>query len=373
MLYVTAQSLSNIVNVTVSVSPSLPAAPSLNVGLIVGTSTVIPTSQRIATYSSTTDMLGSGWKGTEPEFLAAEVYFSQSPAPTKVMIGRQDATVPETALEAVQACRAASNGWYGVYVCGAADSDIEAIAQYVQSAQPQTMFFYDTSDTAVASGTTPNIMSALQGAKYSRSFGVYSATEQYSGAAAMGLAMGSNTGLANSAFTMAYKSLVGVQPDNLTTQQVNNILGWNGNVYTIYGNGYELLVQGRMADGTPLDQVLYLDVLTVDIQTAVMNALVSAPKIPLTDSGVTTLMNVIGVVCDQAVETGFLAPGVWNGPQILTLSPGANLSKGYQILAEKVSTLTQEQIQQRQAPPIYVCVKLAGAIEHAIIGVQVSL
>ncbi|GLG02176.1 hypothetical protein Alches_22170 [Alicyclobacillus hesperidum subsp. aegles] len=369
----TTQSLNSIVNVTVSVSPSLPAPSSLNVGLIVGTSTIIPTTTRVQTYSSTADMLSGGWTGTEPEYKAAEAYFSQNPTPSAVVIGRQDATVPETALEAVQACRTASNVWYGVYVCGAADSDIEAIAQYVQSAQPQTMFFYDTQSANVASGTTPNVMSTLQSDKDNRTFGLYSATEQYSGAAAMGLAMGSNTGLANSAFTMAYKSLVGITPDNLTTQQVANITGSNGNVYTTYGNGYELLVQGRMADGTPLDQVLYLDALTVDIQTTVMDALVSLPKIPLTDAGVTMLMNDIAQVCDQAVTTGFLAPGIWNGPAILGLTPGTNLSKGYMILAEKVSTLTQEQIQQRQAPPIYACVKLAGAIEHVVIGVQVSL
>ncbi|MCL6442069.1 MAG: DUF3383 domain-containing protein [Alicyclobacillus sp.] len=365
------QSLSNIVSVTVEVSPVAVSASTLNLGLIVGTSTVIPTTTRTNIYGGTDDMLASGWAGTEPEYKAAQAYFSQTPRPNSVVIGRQDTTASETPLQAVQACRQSNTNWYACYVCGATDSDIEAVAQYIETATPLSAFFYDTQDANVAAGTTPNVMSTLQGDKYSRTMGIYSTT-QYAGAAMMGVAMGSNTGLANSAFTMAYKSLVGVMPEDLTTQQVNNILGWNGNIYTNYGGHYDLLVQGTMADGTPFDQVLNIDTLVVNIQTAAMNALTQLPKIPQTDAGVTILVNDIAAVCAEAATQGILAPGIWNAAPVLGLATGTNLPDGYIVLADTIANQSEVDRQARKSPPIYACVKMAGAIEHVVIGLVVN-
>lgn len=445
------QPLTNIVSVTVVVSPTAPAQNSLNIGLIVGPSTIISQATRTVSYANTSAMLTAGWQGTEPEYKAAQAYFSQSPTPQSVIIGRQgtvqtqlttgltngqtgitslavqalpeaiasgtsltigsggttqtvttsanaaanattisvtsftanaayatgtSVSAAETLLEAVQACRVVNNTWYGVYATGAAAADIIAIAGYIQSASPNSAFFYDTSDSAVLNGTAGNVMATLQTNKDSRSWGIYS-TSQYAGAAAMGEAMGSNTGLANSAFTMAYKSLVGVTPEQLTTQQASTITGYNGNIYTTYGNNYQLLVQGTMADGTPFDQVLNLDTLAANIQTAAMLALTQLPKIPQTDAGVSILVNDIASVCAQAVTQGILAPGVWTAPSVVVnsttaLNTGTNLPQGYIILADTIANQSASDRSARKSPPIYACVKMAGAIEHAVIGLIVN-
>ncbi len=440
------QSLSNIVNVSVQVSPVGAQAATFNLGLIVGPSAIINNVTRTALYSSTADMLSSGWTGTEPEYVAAEIYFAQSPAPNNVLIGRQgtasttlaaalasgtayttldvaaltgDIAVgdtltigtggttqtvtttaaasagattidvvsftasaafaigvavsnAETILEAVTACRSNNVNWYAGYAIGAADADVEAVSSFIQSATPASVYFYDTQDAAVLAGTTPNVMSTLQGNKASRSFGQYSTTA-HAVVAAMGYAMGANTGLANSAFTMAYKPEVSVTPEVLTTTQATDILGWNGNIYTAYGNTYDLLVQGTMADGTPFDQILNLDILTTNIQTAVMNALTSGPKIPQTDSGVGILVNAVTGACRQAATAGILAPGIWNAAPVLNLQTGDTLSTGYLVQAATIASQTSAQIAARQAPPIYACVKMAGALEHVTIGVVVDL
>ena len=439
------QPLTNIVNVTVQVSPIAAVATALNLGLIVGPSAVINNVTRTSLFSGTAGMLAAGFTALDPEYAAAELYFSQFPAPTNVVIGRQGTaqTTLETALTsgtaytslsvaaltgaiaagdtltigtgsttqtvtssaaaaagattiavvsftanaayaigtavsnaesiltAVTACRASNTNWYACYACGAADADVEAVAPYIQSATPVSVFFYDTQDAAVLAGTTPNVMSILQADGYSRTWGQYSTTA-HAAAAAMGIAMGLNTGLANSAYTLAYKSEVGVTPEVLTTPQVTAITGWNGNVYTSYGGQYNLLVQGDTANGTPFDQVLNLDILTVSIQTAVMNALTESPKIPQTDAGVSILVNDISAVCAQAATQGILAPGVWNAAPVLGLQTGAALSTGYVILAATIASQTAAQISARQAPLIYACVLLAGAIEHVAIGVVVD-
>ena len=79
--------VSNVVNVDVIMSPT--AATGRNFGslLILGTSTVIPVSERIRLYTGSEE-IGADFGEDSPEYAAALVYFSQSPQPTQVYVGR---------------------------------------------------------------------------------------------------------------------------------------------------------------------------------------------------------------------------------------------------------------------------------------------
>lgn len=366
------QSLDSIVKVNVTVSPMAQSAGTFDVGLIVGTSTVISKADRVKIYTSTADMLAAGWTGSEPEYLAAQLYFSQDPSPSKVVVGAWDKAGSETDVQAIQACRGANGDWYGCYVVGAAKDDIEAIAPVVEALEPFSCFFYDTKDADVLAGTAGNVLDTLKDANYDRSIGIYS-TVDYAGAALMGRAMGLNTGAANSAFTLAYKDLKGVAPEPVNTTQLNYILSVNGNVYTTYGANYKLLVQGTVASGRHFDEILDLDMLAAGIQIGVMNSLTGAPsKIPQTEDGLSLLLDAIETECEAAVTRGALAPGVWNAAPVLTLQKGDVLTKGYLVLAESMASQSQTDREARKAPPIYVPVKMAGAIEHAVINVIVN-
>lgn len=362
------QALNSIVSVSVQVSPLSVVNSAFNLGLIVGVSTIISASDRVKVYNGTEDMISQGWLGTEPEYLAAQIYFSQTPRPSKVAIGRWDNTGAETALVAITACRAANNDWYAVYLCAAVKADILLISAYIETATPFSTFFYDTSDSAVPAGTAGNVMFTLQAAKRHKTIGQYTTT-LYNIVAIMGYAMGANTGLANSAYTLAYKTEKGVLPEVLTSAQVATILGYSGNVYTSYGATYNLFVQGTMHDGVPFDEVINLDVLTNAIQTAVMNALTTLPKVPQSNDGLSVLVSAITVPCSEARNRGVLAPGVWKGAPVLGLKTGDTLSTGYIVLADSLATQSQADRDARKSPPIYVCIKLAGAMEHVVIGV----
>ena len=78
---------SRVVAITISLSPAAASYANLNTLLIVGTSSVIDTEQRIRAYSSLTEV-GQDFAVTTPEYLAAEDYFDQSPQPTNLLIGR---------------------------------------------------------------------------------------------------------------------------------------------------------------------------------------------------------------------------------------------------------------------------------------------
>ena len=83
-------------------------------------------------------------------------------------------------------------------------------------------------------------------------------------------------------------------------------------------------------------------------------------------------MNVINVACNKYVNTGFIAPGKWNGGEVLNLENGDYLASGYLVQSEPIDSQSQADRDARKAPPIYVCVKLAGAIEFVTIDVYVN-
>jgi hypothetical protein len=339
--------------------------------LIVGKSTHISAADRVKVYTDLAGMVADGFITTDAEYKAAQKYFSQSPKPTKVAIGRWDGTGAETAAEAVAACRAKNTEWYACTVCGAVKADVEDVAEYIEACTPESAYFYTTEDADVLAGTAGNIFDTLMDLGYKRSFGQYSTVDD-GVAGIMGYAMGANTGLANSAYDLFAKKVVGITTEDITQQQFENIINANGNVYVSKGSYYDMMMKGNMANGTPFDEVINLDMLSNNIQKSVVDTLVSLPKVPQTDGGVSLLVTAVTKPCDDAKKIGFIAPGIWNGPQIMDLSPGDALSNGFMVISDSLANQSQADRDARKAPPIYVPIKLAGSVRSVIINVIVN-
>lgn len=454
-----------IVDVVVQIAPQAPALPTFNQGLIIGPSTVIPSvagvNPRIRRYTSLAQMLADGFNVNSPEYIAASIYFGQTPAPQYLYVGRRDETVgavlalkldaaganyvagdvlnvvqvapaetgchvvvdtvdgngaitsfhmtaqgtayvvanglattggtgagatfdvtkvsPESALDAVQACRAANFLWYAFMVTDAVKADHEAIAAWAQSAAPSVLYFFGTHDADVPGGIVGNIFSVLKAGAYNRVFGLYSTDQNglfpnniYIAAAAMGVAMGMNTGLANSFFTMKFKTLTGIAVEPLDLTTIQTIEGNNGNLYLSYGNSYSFMEQGVVSDGQFVDEIVNLDMLVSDMQYSVLNLLAANPAIPQTDAGETQLIHAVNQACERARVRGFIAAGVWQGQQLLNLNPGDPVPNGYLCQAQSFATQSASDRQARKAMPIYVAITEAGAIHSILIGVYVQ-
>lgn len=364
-------SLNDVVDVSVTVGPVSSVRTNFNLGLIIGSSAIITTTSRVKVYSKMNDLLADHWTGNEPEYLAAQKYFSQNPRPHKLAIGRWD-NENETAVQAVQACRIVNTEWYICTVLGAEKTEIIAIANYIDSVEPASTYFYTTSDSDVKSNIDGNIMDILKKNGVHRTLGQYSTSEN-AVVAIMGYAMGANKQTDKSAYTLAFKSEVGVTTENLTSTEVSTIEILNGNVYVNRGTVYNIFEPGKMADGTYFDELLGLDVLTNGLQAAAMNALTTEPKVAQEDSGIDKLLNYLRSPLEKARGIGFISSGgKWTGANILTVETGDVLPRGYEILSEKISDQSQEDREARIAPPIYIPIKLAGAIQHVTIGVYVN-
>lgn len=373
--------VSNIVNVDVIMSPT--AATGRNFGslLILGTSTVIPVSERLRLYSSA-ESIGKDFGVESPEYAAATIYFSQSPTPQEVYVGRWakalatgETGAVETLLVAVNEALQFTN-WYGLAIAADAepvDADIIAVSAAIESSSLSRVFAVTTSTAGTLSATsTTDLASKLKAAGYSRTFVQYSTSSQYAAISAFGRAFTVNFTGSNTTLTLKFKTEPGITYETLTSSQAAALDAKNCNVYVYYANDTAIMQQGVMSNGDFFDERHGLDWLQNYVQTNLFNLLyTSATKIPQTEAGITRLLVNVEASMDQSVTNGLVAAGVWNGGPIGQLAAGDTLTKGYYVYAQPLVQQAQADREARKAPLIQVACKLAGAVHYADVQINV--
>lgn len=377
--------LSSVVNVDVVMSPT--AATGRNFGslLILGSSTTISAAERIRLYASIAD-IGDDFGVDSPEYAAALVYFSQSPQPEEVYLGRWAKTADageeetETILDAINACLNYSD-WYGLIVADEVISgsdvldadDVVSVAAIIEAATPSRIFGVTSGDAGIISTTeTTDVASRLKSGRYGRTFLQYSTSSPYAAASAFGRAFTVNFNASNTTITLKFKQEPTVTYETLNIAQASAVDAKNANVFVYYANDTAILQQGVMANGDFFDERHGLDWLQNYVQTNLYNLLYTSPsKIPQTDAGVTRLLAGVEQSMDQSVNNGLVAPGVWNGGAIGQLSSGDTLTKGYYVYAQPLSAQAQADREARKSPLIQVACKLAGAIHYADVQINV--
>lgn len=122
--------VSRLVDVSVSLTPSLPTFPNLSTLLLLGTSNVIDVETRIRSYADL-DAVGADFGGSSEEYLSATVWFEQNPAPDSLLIGRWANAATKgylycgplaVAQQAMSYWTAISNGSFQVSINGVAKS-----------------------------------------------------------------------------------------------------------------------------------------------------------------------------------------------------------------------------------------------------------
>ncbi|EIP3001882.1 DUF3383 domain-containing protein [Salmonella enterica] len=373
--------VSNVVNVDVIIGPR--AATGRNFGslLILGTSTVIPVKERLRLYSSKED-IGSDFGVDSPEYEAATVYFSQSPRPKEVYVGRWaktlatgEAGAAEKLMDAVNAVMGYTN-WYGLGIADKediADDDWLKVAAAVEASGVSRILAITTSDPATVDATsTTDLAYKLKAAKYGRTFVQYSSSSKYAALSAFGRAFTVNFNGSNTTITLKFKQEPGITYETLTTDQAAALDAKNCNVFVYYQNDTAILQQGVMSGGDFFDERHGLDWLQNYVQTNLYNLLyTSTTKVPQTDAGVTRLLSNVEQSMDQSVTNGLVAAGVWNGGPIGQLDSGDTLTKGYYVYAQPLSEQAQADREARKAPVIQVACKLAGAVHFADVQINV--
>jgi len=425
--------LEPVVNIIVNLSARAAVRKGFDLALLVGERPqALESEQRVDIFSGVSEMLEAGFTTEDRLYQAAALLFGQNKKPTRVAIGyiaevteeipeevppaegdgktdtpeaggdtpetgsetpspeetgdtpsgQSDAGVTlvtrrETPVETIAACREANGEWYvAIYCADATDDERLEVAGYIQSVKPYSLYAYTTDDERALTNADENIFARMKAKNYRRAIGQYSSKHKDAVAAITGFAMGSMTGTIGSAFTLAYKTEVGVETENssgaFSSQYVENIKANNGNVFINRGTYYDVFEEGTMADGTWFDEMIYLDKYANDMQLAIMDLLYQNQKIAQTEAGMTRIHSALTEVCEEANKVGFIESGVWKSNDLLELKYGDTLPKGYLIQSESIDAQAQADREARKAPPIYVSFKLAGAIHHVTVEVDVN-
>ena len=366
-----AVSLDNIVNVEVRTSSFSPVVADFNLGCIIGYSAGGPVDEAKVYYRNnyTTEMVTDGFATTDDIYKKAVAYFSQNPSSNRVCIAGMGEQ--EDVGAAFTRVRTLNDKFYSFcFTKKLSKEEVLKVAPLVESSEPPCCFHFYTDDVNCLKTNQDNILKALGALKYQRTFGWYS-QDMLIDAAVVGIVSGLNSMTTNSAYTLAYKTLVGVNPVDLSDGELSALTSYYGNAYTNFGSQYSFTYPAMNASGYHVDEVYFVDLAKTLIQQNVVAGLTSKRKVPQTEDGVTTLISFVAVACRKLNDIGIISEGVWRGDDVLNLHKGDAILNGYNIQAGTIADQSDSDRAQRISPPIYVALLGSGAIEHVVIQVYI--
>lgn len=197
--------------------------------------------------------------------------------------------------------------WYGLVYTERTQSDVEAIAGYIETVRK--IFGTASADADIAGTTdaadTTTVAAVLKAAAYARTFVMYlsNAATQYPEAALLGVLLPLDPG----SYTAKFKTLSGITRDVNTSTQRTNILAKNATQYTTVG-GQNITEDGKVSEGEFIDVIIFVDWLEARITEGVYGKLVNTPKLPFTDAGIGVVEAEINKVLQDGITLGGIAP-----------------------------------------------------------------
>lgn len=264
--------------------------------------------------------------------------------------------------------------WYAVVVLDAIDSDHTVIAPYIEGSVNRHYYGVSTEEAGVLnSSDTASIPYLLMQGAFRHTGTQYSSSNPYAVVSMLARILTTDYTANNSVITLMYKTEPGIVAESLNTPQITALEAKNCNVFVNYNNNTAILEPGVSASGDFVDTVIGTDWLALTIQAAVYNFLYTTPtKVPQTDGGNLSIVNVISSVLSQAVNNGLLAPGTWNQTGFGTLSTGDYLPAGYYIYAPPIASQSETDRAARKSVTFQIAAKLAGAIHTVDILINVN-
>jgi len=363
----------NLSNINFSSATNLNAVASILTAAINGSATVIWNSvysrfEVTTTSTGETATIGYFSVGGTDTGLAQALGLSASKA-----VSITSGYAAETPLQAATRFVGMSNAFYNLQFANTlATDDAVAVASFIESAGAFT-FGLTTQDSGVLSqSVTTDVCSKLKALGITRTFVQYSSFNPYASMSMFGRAATVNFNGSQTTLTLMFKNEPLVQAETLTETQAASLAAKNCNVFVQYNNDTSILQHGVMASGEWFDTIHGTDWLQNALQTQVWNLLLLYPKVQQTDAGVTSLIASMTVVAEQARTNGLVAHGQWNGSEFGGLKTGDYLDTGYYFYAPSVDSQIQSERSARKAPVIQCAIKLAGAIHHVDVVVQVN-
>lgn len=212
----------------------------------------------------------------------------------------------DTVTNDLNAISAENDDWYALATTSREVATVQAIAAWVES---RVKLFGTASDdldiiNEAAGVDTTSIAAFLNSNGYVRTFVLYHQDSQddYPEAAWFGAVLPTEPG----SETWMFKTLNTIAYSNLTSNQQNNVLSKNANIYTFVA-GVGITANGTVAQGEYIDIIRGIDWLTARIQEFVFSVLVNNLKVPYTDAGIAVIEAEVKRALSLGISNDFLA------------------------------------------------------------------
>ena len=368
--------LEPIVEVVVNLTANNVASGVFDVGAILAptdtnTASVAGT---LATFTSLSEAISAlttaGYVATDDVYKDVVSYFGVDPAPAKLLVYYYSTANSATVVDALAALLDKTVDFYGLVASGVTTkATVLALDAAVRASSHPMMYFTPISgsvSSAVAAGSTLSDLYALSTRRTMVFYG--------DAAALMGLAMGLERTHQTSSFALCYKSIMGATPSaSLTSSEIASIEALNGNVYITRGKDSKVLEKGATVAGARYDEVMYVDQIANQLQTAMLNMIVGSDvKLPQADSTTTMFVSECNRILEQYYNRGILATLPWRGADIGTVANGDILEHGYCCMADSFDVQSAADRAAHKAMPITILLCLSGAVESVRITLNVQ-
>lgn len=308
--------------------------------------------RRTKTYTTLAGV-GADFAATDPEYLAASAFFSQTPNAGTLKIGRIDSgndwSDELTLLEAID------DDWYGIVITDRTIVDQTDVAAWVKTRVK--LFAIGSADADILnSAVSSDIASVIQTDENDRAFVLYNeqAGTTYPDAAWMGDCLSRDPGTQ----TWMYKTLVGVTASpSITDAQRAAAFAKNANLYETYG-GTDMTRNGKVGYSSVtgadyIDVTRSKDWLESDMATRIFALLAASPKIPYTNGGLGVIEGQVRAALDIAVKTS-----------VLRADPDSYDGQDYRVTRQDVGDISASERAARNVPSTAIVFdsKLAGAV-----------
>jgi hypothetical protein len=299
-----------------------------------------------ATSDGTAVLTVTGNFGTAPTITGVLVTLGVTQV-TATVATTTPAVLYSTGLAAI---RTINQTWYGLAIGDRTAGNLLDVAAWSEA--QLLKFGAQTSDAAVLTTATTDVMSLLQAKTYSNTFSFYHAINAEH--LAFGLMAGQLTNLPGSS-TWMFKQVPGVTVDAITDTQRLNVQAKNGNIYTAQA-GVNMTDNGKVASGQYIDIIVGRDWLQATLKTDIFGLMTTAAKIPYTDKGAAQLESIVRARLKVAIDNGVLSE---SPPFVIVVPKVAN-----QLTADRAN---------RYFPGLSFSATLAGAIHKVAVTGTVSV
>ncbi|QQM29295.1 DUF3383 family protein [Martelella lutilitoris] len=373
---------SMVVNVSVDRVNNFPTRRGFGTILFLSTvakAGIVDATTRTKLYASIEEV-AVDWAATDDFYKAALAAFSQNPRPTSIKAGYISYTSGTSTESDVQdeldAIEAFDGDWYFLTIDSVLrdEAPLDGLISWNEAKMKQA--FIDSNDDNMESAAdTTNVAARNKGTVIRTSVFYHTDAAEWLAICAAAYCSTRVFDDANSAYTLKFKGMAGVQNVNLGSAAITAITGFVpgtgqsetaghcANTYIDIGDQNFLVEGSTLTQNTFIDEIHASDWIVARTEEKMLSIFLNNARVPFSDVGMQILASGPREIMQAAVRAGIVP---------LDINTTGDYEAAYTITVPSVFDVPASQRNARIAPAITVVFRYAGAVHYATVTYELN-